>query len=211
MNDTSHLLLIRHGSTLWNEARPSRLQGSGIDLELSPTGQQQVAALAQQLKRYRLAKVYSSTLLRARQTAGAIAASQNADVEVLENLQEINVGQWEGYDWPRIKREFPEEYRLFHDDLANYPYLGGESCAQVLARAEPILLNLFERHRGEMFAVVAHGIVNRVFLTKHMGCTLQAIPAIAQTNGCVNLIRWRAGAIRVLGVNSVMHLDEWPE
>lgn len=208
--DTTHLLLIRHGSTTWNEAKPPRLQGSGVDLELSPSGLKQSTALGQALQRFRLAKIYCSHLKRAQQTAAAIAHAQKGSVEVLDNLQEIHVGQWEGYDWDRIGREFPEEYRQFWADYGSRAYLGGESFQQVLARSEPVLLDLLEKHRGETIAVVAHGIVNRIFLTKYLGCAFNSVREIPQFNCCVNVLRGRQGNVQVVSINSVLHIDDWP-
>lgn len=210
-SDTTHLLLIRHGATAWNEARPPRLQGSGIDLELSPTGLRQAAALGAMLKRFPLAKVYCSHLQRARQTAAAIADPQQRGVQVLANMQEIHVGRWEGYDWPRIGREFPEEHRIFWDDYGSHPYLEGESFQDVLSRFEPVLLKLLQRHVGETIAVVGHGLANRIFLAKHLGLTMRAVKDLPQMNCCVNVIRGRAGEVQILGVNDVLHLEEWPE
>ena len=209
--NTAYLLLIRHGATSWNEARPARLQGSGVDLELSAAGELQAAALGRALQRFPLAKIYCSHLKRAQQTAAAIAELQQKPVQVLDNLQEIHVGRWEGHDWPRIAREYPEEYRLFRENYGRHPYLEGESCQDVLARSEPVLLKLLEQHRGDVFAVVAHGIVNRVFLTKHLGWELSAVRELPQMNGCVNVVRAREGQVQVLSVNGVLHLDEWPD
>lgn len=209
--DTAHMLLIRHAATVWNAERPPRLQGSGVDLELSPDGERQAASLAKALARYPLAKIYCSHLKRAHQTATAIAEAQRGEVQILENLQEVHVGQWEGYTWERIGREFSEEHRLFWGDYGNRPYLGGESLAQVLSRSEPVLLDLLARHRGETFAVVAHGLVNRVFLTKHLGCELRQVKELPQFNCCVNLVRGRNGKVQVLSLNEILHLDEWPD
>ena len=209
--DTAHMLLIRHAATAWNAERPPRLQGSGVDLELSPDGERQATSLATALAKYPLAKIYCSHLKRARQTATAIAVAQGSEVQILETLQEVHVGQWEGYTCERIGREFPEEYRLFWNDYGSRPYLGGESLAQVLTRAEPVLLDLLEKHRGQTFAVVAHGLVNRVFLTKHLGCELRQVKELPQFNCCVNLVRGRQGKAQILSLNEILHLEEWPE
>src|SRR5689334_10052546 len=71
--DVTHLLLIRHAATEWNAERPPRLQGSSVDLELSPDGLRQAAELATMLRKFRLANIYCSHLKRAQQTANAIA------------------------------------------------------------------------------------------------------------------------------------------
>lgn len=207
----THLVLIRHGATVSNEAKPPRLQGAGIDLELSAAGEQQAAALAELLPRFAPAAVYSSHLRRARQTAERIAAACGLENRLVENLQETAVGQWEGKDWPTIEREFPEAFRLFKQDCGTHPHFGGESYGDVQRRIEPLLLDLMHRHAGKTFAVVAHGVVNRTFLAKYLPYPLHQAPSIPQMNGCINVIRSLHGKIRVLTYNSILHLPPWPE
>src|SRR5690606_25442002 len=136
-----------------NEQRPYILQGDGIDLPLSPTGERQAAALGQFFREFPLNHVYCSTLRRAAQTAEAIAAPHGIAVESISGLSECNVGQWEGMDWETIRTRFPEECARFHEDPSVHPYLGGESYADVLRRAQGVLGELLERHRGQSVVV----------------------------------------------------------
>ena len=66
------LLIIRHGQTDGNVK--GLVQGAGLDLPLNETGRAQAAAAAEKLLSLHLPVIYSSTMLRARQTAEIIAA-----------------------------------------------------------------------------------------------------------------------------------------
>lgn len=60
------LYLVRHGATEANERVPYTLQGSGIDLPLSPRGIEQGTALARFFAGRGISRVFSSRMQRAR-------------------------------------------------------------------------------------------------------------------------------------------------
>jgi broad specificity phosphatase PhoE len=204
----THLYLVRHGATEANERVPFILQGRGIDLPLSARGTAQAAALATFFAgdRDRIQQVYSSGMVRARQTAAAIAASLGQSAATLDDLQECDVGRWEGMDWESIRREFPDAHRCFADDPDRNPYLEGESYGDVLRRAWPVIDQLLTRHAGERIVVVAHNVVNRVLIAKLLGLEIRRAQGLHQGNGCVNLIRRRAGRTELVTYNSLFHL-----
>jgi broad specificity phosphatase PhoE len=206
MSSETILYLVRHGATPYNEARPVILQGSGIDGPLSEQGRRQAAAVAEALATRPLAAVYSSRMARARETATTIAGQHQLDVPIVEGLQEINAGRWEGCTWPRILEEYPDDYHRFMADPINVPYLEGESYRHVLDRALPALTQLLERHSGQSIAVVAHNVVNKMVLTHTLGLPLSEARRLRQDNCCVNVLSFHAGLLQVVTVNSTLHL-----
>jgi broad specificity phosphatase PhoE len=205
-NEVTWLYLVRHGSTEANERIPYILQGNGIDLPLSAQGEQQAEAVAAFLPQFPIRKVYSSAMLRARQTAAKIARRLNVEPAVAADLHECDVGRWEGLDWGAIREQYPHEHRQFHENPAENPYFGGESYGDVLRRVKPVITQLLAEHAGESFAVVAHNVVNRTILADLLGLDLRRAPQIAQANCCVNLIRHRNGKTELVSLNGVFHL-----
>jgi broad specificity phosphatase PhoE len=67
---TGRVFLVRHGRTSLNAA--GRLR-SHLDPPLDEVGQDEAAAVAEELWTWSIVKILGSQLLRARQTAGAIA------------------------------------------------------------------------------------------------------------------------------------------
>ncbi len=205
--EVTWLYLVRHGATEANERVPYVLQGNGMDLPLSAAGERQANAVAEFLPQFPIRHVYSSTMLRARQTAEKIARRLDLTPGVAPELHECDVGEWEGLDWKTIKERFPDAHRKFVDDPGENPYLGGESYADVLKRAKPAIERLLDAHPGESIAVVAHNVVNRAFLSHLLGLDVRLAPKISQANCCVNLIRRRAGQrMELMSLNSVFHL-----
>lgn len=206
-SDVTWLYLVRHGATEANERVPYILQGHAIDLALSSTGQLQAEAVAGFLRQFLITHVYSSSMVRARQTAETIARAAGVASTARADLQECDVGEWEGLDWQTIRARYPFEYGRFAENPAEAPYYKGESYGDVLRRAKPVIENMLATHPGERIAVVAHNVVNRAILADLMGLDLRLAPKIAQGNGCVNLIRRQAGGeTQLVTLNALFHL-----
>src|SRR5690348_7545795 len=92
--DTCTMYLLRHGATENNLMKPPKLQGRGIDLPLSAEGRRQAECAARALEKQQLAAVYSSTLLRAKETAEIIARPHPLPVLTDARLVEVDVGRW---------------------------------------------------------------------------------------------------------------------
>jgi broad specificity phosphatase PhoE len=205
-HDTCDMYLVRHGATENNLARPPRLQGRRIDLGLSAVGLEQAARTAEFLAGQGVEAVFASPLVRARQTAEQIARRIGAAVSIVEELTEIDVGDWEGLSWAEIERRAPEPYRLFMADAGVHPYLGGENMAAVQARTAPAIAELLKSNLGRRIAVVAHNVVNRVYLADLLGLSPGKYRAVPQDNCGVNLVRLRGEKISLITVNAVGHL-----
>lgn len=206
-SDTTYLYLVRHAATDANRARPHVLQGNGIDFPLNELGRRQAEAVGRFLADFVVQRVFSSPLLRAMETANAIAAHHGRAVAEVAEIVEADVGDWEGKDWGTIMRDYPAEYRDFMQDPGRHPYLNGESYGDVQQRIGPKLAELLEAHRGESIVVVAHNVVNRVYLAGLLGLDLKFAKGIRQTNTGVNLIRRRGPETELITLNACFHLD----
>jgi len=204
---STYLYLIRHGATEANLQRPHVLQGKGINLPLNELGRQQASALCRFLREFSVHHIYSSPLLRAVETARCVAEEHRHTVHELPDLVEADVGQWEGKDWGSIMREHAEHYRAFMDNPGHTPYLGGESYGDVQRRVRPVLARLLQEHRGETVVVVAHNVVNRVYLAGLLGLDLKFAKGIRQNNTGINLIRDRDDETDLMTLNAHFHLD----
>jgi alpha-ribazole phosphatase len=154
----SDLLLIRHGAT--------DLAGTFCghsDPPLNERGREQIAALIEELASEQIGAVYSSDLLRARQTAVALATAKAAPLRILSGLREINFGDWEGLSWKQVEAINEQHAKRW---LIEYPSLAapnGEAvdpfAARVLATVETLL-----QIDGRAIAVVSHAGVMRVIM-----------------------------------------------
>jgi broad specificity phosphatase PhoE len=206
-DNTCLVHLIRHGATANNLMRPPRLQGNNGDHPLTEAGRRQAQQTAEALAERSIAAVYSSPLQRAVETAVAVAARHRLDVATLRELQEVDVGDWEGLQWDEIEASHAEDYERFMRDPGEHGYPGGETMRDVVARVAPALEALMARHVGEEIVVVAHNVVNRSYLGSLLGLSAADCRAVPQDNCGVNLIRYRDGRVRAVSINSVLHLQ----
>ena len=204
--DACLLYLVRHGATDNNLADPPVLQGSGVDLGLSAEGRRQAERTGELLTGIPLTGVFASPLVRAQETAEAIARPHSLNVETVAALQEIDLGQWEGRSWQEIERTEPEAYRLFMEKPATHGYRGGENLTQLWARVQPALEQVMRDNLGRQIAVVGHNVVNRVFLSQVIGIPLDRARSINQDNCGVTVARFRDGATKLLTLNAAFHL-----
>ena len=125
------LYIIRHGQTEVNRAKA--LQGRS-DKPLNETGIREAKAAAARLQDVRFDRVFSSPLLRARQTAEILAPDIPAEID--ERLIEMDYGPYEGLDLNNLP---PEVLTFFADFVHNPAPAGMEPLADVVKRAGEFL------------------------------------------------------------------------
>jgi broad specificity phosphatase PhoE len=186
--------------------KPPKLQGRGIDLPLSAEGRRQAECAAGALARQKIAAVYSSTLLRAKETAQIIATPHAGEVATDERLVEVDVGRWEMRSWVDIAVDDAEAYQRFQDDPGTYGYAGGENLRQVLDRAMPAMLEIMASRLGHEIVVVGHNVLNRALLAGILEMPLAKARNIHQENCGLNVVEYREGKFKLVTLNAVGHL-----
>lgn len=158
--------LIRHGETDANLAR--RVQGRGLDMPLNATGEAQAARLGDRFTGVPLTAVHASPLVRARQTAEAIATLHGLPVATDPDLEEIGWGVLEGQDDDAATAAaFAHLYAHWEAGDFDVRLEGGESVREVQARAHAAWGRILDAHAGvpdAHVAVVSHGRTIRVLL-----------------------------------------------
>ena len=152
------LLLIRHGQTEWN--KEGRYTGQS-DIPLTELGHQQAQQAAEKLVDLPPDVLYSSDLLRARQTAAPLSEMFSLDVSIDPRLKEINQGQWEGMLFPDIKQKFAKEFAAQRSNPVKVGAPGGETVEQVRTRVFSALEDIITKHADSKsrVVVVSHGFV----------------------------------------------------
>lgn len=152
------LILARHGETDWN--RENRFQGHA-DPPLNATGRAQSIELAKALAGEPIARVYTSPLRRARETAELVAERLGVEIEPLEALREIDVGSWTGLTRDEVAERYPEGYSRWLE-RAPHGFEGGETYEALAERVLPAVRSLAEAQPSATLLVVTHGGPSRV-------------------------------------------------
>lgn len=207
--DACLLYLIRHGATAHNQMVPPRLQGAEINGPLSDLGRQQAGRVAAALAERPLAAVITSPLIRAAQTAEAIAGPHGLIPTEAPGLREVSVGRWEGRTWQDVQDADPEAYSRFRTDPHVHGYPGGENLRQVVERAEATLTPFLAAYIGREVVAVAHSVLNRCYLGSVLGLAPRLGHRLPQHNCSINIVRYRVDSppgVKVLCFNAVGHL-----
>lgn len=153
------LLVIRHGES---EADILDVHEGRADFPLTSRGHAQAEAMAKYVaENFKPARIYHSTLTRARQTAEHLAKAALCPLIPCDELMEFNNGLLAGLSRAEADEKYPEVPDL-PLDKAMY---GMESKLEFRARAERALERvLSETGEEETVAIVSHGgMVNQLY------------------------------------------------
>ena len=151
--------IVRHGETAWNADR--RLQGHQ-DIPLNTVGIAQAEAAGRYLReehaKSRFAAVVSSDLLRAYQTAEAVADALGLSVQAAPALRERHYGQFEGKTPAEAASFAADAYAALvsRADLAAAPG-AAEPLQAMLERIENCLSGLAQVYADQAVIIVTHG------------------------------------------------------
>ncbi len=201
----SHLILIRHGETVWNLER--RMQGQ-TDSPLSARGLQQARLLAKRMPEFDFTALYSSDSGRALVTARAIAEVTGHTVVVEPALRERHFGVFEGLTGPEMQKRHPQAYARFKSRDADYVVPGGESALAFRDRALACLADIAARHANELVVVVTHGLVCDVVYRAAYGMELMEPRFFPLVNAGINRFRFDGAAWKCEVWGDADHLDE---
>jgi broad specificity phosphatase PhoE len=156
--------LARHGQTAYN--LEGRFQGQ-LPVPLDELGREQAHELAERAAAHRFTGLWSSTLLRARETAEIVAARIRLEPREDARLMETNAGDWTDRPFGEVQAEAPELFAKFVAGDPTFAFPGGESFAEQEVRVGAAL---DEIERGPLPAlVVCHGMVIRAALSGRTG------------------------------------------
>jgi probable phosphoglycerate mutase len=168
--------LARHGATEWSR---SGQHTSFTDLPLIPDGEDEGRALGKRVAGHEFARVLSSPLTRALETARLAGFGDR--VEVTDLLKEVDYGKYEGLTTREIHQDHPG-WELFVDGSP-----GGESPEQLTERVDRLLESIGEAD-GDVLCF-AHGHILRAVAARYLGLGVRV----------AGLLKLDAGSLSILG------------
>jgi probable phosphoglycerate mutase len=174
----SSVYLARHGQTAYN--LEGRFQGQ-LPVPLDDTGRAQAVDLAERAASHGFRALWCSPLLRARETADAVAARIGLEPVEDARLMETDAGDWTNRSFAEIQAHSPERFAAFAAGDPAFAFPGGESFAEQQVRVSAALQDV---ERGELPAlVVCHGMVIRAALAWRAGHRVPRFERVA--NGAI--------------------------
>jgi glucosyl-3-phosphoglycerate phosphatase len=190
----ARLVLWRHGQTIWNAEH--RFQGQ-TDIELDQTGVAQAERAARLLAALRPDVIVSSDLIRAANTAAALASVTGLPVSYDKDLRERHGGRWEGLTDTEIRTRYPEDYTAWMPP-------DGEPSAAVADRVAAALLRVADALPAHGLAVVvSHGAAIRFGMSRLLGMPDELFHVLGPLSNCSwSVLGTRHGGWRVLEHNA---------
>jgi broad specificity phosphatase PhoE len=201
----TQLLLIRHGRSTWNAE--GRIQG-WADPPLDDIGHEQAHKLARRLAsdKYNIVAVYSSPLLRARQTAEEIAQTLGLPVQTDDRLKENGVGEFTGLTGQEVEQRFPAWLASLKATAEWVPPPGGEDRDAFVNRAVSAMTDIVTHHPEQTVAVVSHGGTLGVYLAHLLEIPMRRPLSFQFDNASLSIVRVTEPRIRLFKLNDTSHL-----
>ena len=173
------ILLARHGETTFNAER--RFQGWSPRAVLTEKGRAQARELADAAAQEDLAALYTSPLVRARETAAIVGERIGLEPQVDDRFAETNTGDWTEVRYDDVD---PDLFEAWKHAGEGWRYPGGESLEEQMERVVMGLVDVTQR--GELPAlVVCHRGTIRVALCHSRQRGLDAFSEIDVPNGAL--------------------------
>jgi len=201
------IYFVRHGETEWNNS--NRWQGRS-DIPLSEKGREQAEKTGRFLKRVipNTAEIFTSDLIRARETAEIIGRYLCKSPIVNPVLREADVGLWNGFGISEAFENFGNLIEYWRKDpWANIP--DTEPLGAVQRRAVEFVRYLSSSYPGKQVVVVSHALLIRTALCHAMGLSLENHYRLSIHNCSVSTIGVGGEEIRALELNLWRHLEDY--
>ena len=156
------LYIVRHGETDTNYE--NRINGMSTNKPLNKKGIAQVEELEKNIDINMFDEVYSSSLLRAKQTAEIL--NQNVhEIKFDDRLLEADYGSWDGKTEEEMIAQHPDVFDENHYLMAGYTKYAkdGEEYDHVYKRVDDFMTDMTKKG-DEKILVVCHGFVSRAFM-----------------------------------------------
>jgi alpha-ribazole phosphatase len=179
----SRLVLVRHCEP--DESARGRCYGT-LDVGLSPAGHEEAEALVERLRALAFDAVWSSPRLRARQTAEPVASARGIRLQSDDDLRELDFGELEGRTYEEIAATRPELYEAWMSEPTSVRFPGGESYADLQARAVAALDRI--QAGCESALVVTHGGIVRAALAAWLRLPDESVFRLDQRYGGITIV-----------------------
>jgi probable phosphoglycerate mutase len=196
---------IRHGQTDLNLR--GIVQGRGVNSPLNETGLQQAKAFYEAFKDVPFDKVYTSTLLRTKQTVQRFI-DQGIPAEELPGLDEISWGIYEGKEQDEvIMAGFEQVVAAWRSGNLDLSIEEGESPNQLVARQKEAVAYMVAQPNEETVLVCMHGRALRILLCHLTDMSVCLMDDFPHTNTALYILTYEDGRFSIIDHYNVKHLE----
>ena len=155
------IYLTRHGETEWNKKK--LIQGLS-DIPLNKKGEEQTKQLEEQLKKINFDAVFSSDLLRAKNSAEIIISEKKLKVITTKTLRERFFGRFEGKPLGVLRKTIGEVMLVSKERQKELNLFDVENDEDIISRLIPFMKKVASKYLGKNILMITHGGLIRAFL-----------------------------------------------
>lgn len=192
MSETLHpeelvtsVIFVRHGHTAQTEA--GKLYTDHASL-LTEKGLQQAKAAAKWLADQEAEVLLSSQADRVVGSAKIISEFTKLQYQIIPNLNEQHVGDWEGKTYLEIKKSDPELYKSWSSDPVRNRAPNGESIADVIDRVKVSMDEILRVHAGKKIILLTHAGVIRSVIVSALGMPIDNFWRLSIPTGSISRV-----------------------
>lgn len=203
------LWLIRHGQTDYNAQ--NKIQGSGIDAPLNALGISQANLVAKAIKKHlngAIPALFSSSLIRAKQTATVISEQLNLPFAISKEIVELNFGELEGLEIDTINGKLQHLHEQWEAGQTSVGAVKGESPIIAFERASNYIEAQLNSAEATNCIFVLHGRLLRILLAGWLDNNLSEMAKYQHHNANINLLNYDNGIFKPIILNDFSHLAE---
>ena len=201
------IYLVRHGESLGNA---KHVLLGWTDLDLSPLGYAQARCTADAMADLHIDAIYSSSLLRAFNTAVPHAQLRGLTVQGDDKLREIYLGEWENMSVEDVIAKYGEDvyYRQWRAEFGTFTCPGGESVQGACDRFFAEVKRIAESSEGKSILIAAHAAVIRAFYGRVLGIEPDLLGERLQfpSNASYSVVEYSDGAFSPVEFSNDAHL-----
>lgn len=179
------IIIIRHGA-IDNKYR-GRYIGA-TDVPLSEKGLEESAAIGKYIANINCDHIFASPMLRVKQTLEtALVPEKIKNVEYMENLREINFGDWEGMTFEEINAKYPNQVNDWVGTLNKFGFPNGSNVKDFHNGIKLFKKTLVDSS-GSSIMIFAHGGVILALICSILGIDKDKMLAFKVDRGSITTL-----------------------
>jgi broad specificity phosphatase PhoE len=173
------------------------------DVPLNEAGKAQAKQAGAYFAGMPVARIVSSPLARAVETAEAIGLATGVSVETAEEFIDINFGVWEGLTLREVKERFPADFATWRTSPEKLRIEGGETLGEARQRVSDGLARL----AGPDGAVViaTHRVICKILVLHLLNMGNEHFWDMLYDPGSITLLEGKAGRFTLAFSNDTHH------
>lgn len=204
------IYFIRHGETIWNKEK--KIQGQS-DIPLNEYGKELAHITSEAMKDIPFDIVYSSPLVRAKETSEILIKNRNLEIKENPLLVEMSFGEGEGESLPEIYAH-PEMklHKFIHNPGEYIPPAGGETFEELYERCKTFIEEIIipAEKKYNCMLLVGHGALIRGMIHYINNRPTQDFWIVTHKNCSVTIADCTDGKLTLLEEAKIYYKEETP-